>query len=100
MASGKKPDLRRLARSSGAVNSPMERADVRCYSGHTYAQEPISFAWNGQELAVAEVLSRRRVLDAGRSVIKFVVRTEDGGRFRLSYNEAEDAWSVRSLHQK
>ncbi len=36
---------------------------VRCYSGTTYAQEPLSFVWGAREHAVAHIESTRRVLD-------------------------------------
>jgi hypothetical protein len=75
----------------------MNEAIVRCYSGHMYAQEPVSFVWDGRECTVTKVRSRRRVLDQDRkTTLVFVVDTA-GGRFRLSYSEAEDKWSIQAL---
>lgn len=33
----------------------MENLKVRCYSGHTYAQRPLSFTWQGVDYEVEEV---------------------------------------------
>ena len=69
---------------------------VRCYSGHTYAQEPRSFVWKGQEYVVAAVESVRRVLDrdSGEDALHFAVCTNDGQRFRLVYDERCDTWGM------
>jgi len=66
---------------------------VECHSGHTYAQEPRAFAWEGQRLVVDEVLDRWRV-PAGPT---FRVRTAVGQVFDLHYAEAEDQWHIRPL---
>ena len=69
---------------------------VHCYSGHTYAQEPQSFEWQGQHHHVAHVVSVRRVLDesSGTVVTEFAVETEGGQRFRLGYNDVDDTWTI------
>lgn len=64
---------------------------VECHSGHTYAQEPRAFAWQGQRQVVAQVLDRWR-LPAGPA---FRVRTVAGQIFDLHYDEAEDLWHIR-----
>jgi hypothetical protein len=62
---------------------------VKCYSGYTYAEEPLSFEWDGVEYAV-EVLRAWR--EPGER--HFKVRTEDKKIFELCYNEAEKRWSL------
>ena len=64
-----------------------EWIDVHCYSGHTYAQEPRSFVWRGQEYAV-ESIERAWREPAGP---RWRVRSA-AGTVTLGYDEAEDAW--------
>jgi len=64
---------------------------VECHSGHTYAQEPRAFAWEGERQVVDQVLDRWR-LPAGPA---FRVRTAAGQLFDLRYDEAEDQWHIR-----
>jgi len=66
---------------------------VNCYSGHTYAEEPRSFAWEGIEYEVEEI--ERVWQEPGERY--FQVRTRDNKLFRLCYNEAEDQWSLIEL---
>lgn len=65
---------------------------VECHSGHTYAQEPRAFAWEGERQVVAQVLDRWR-LPVGPA---FRVRTTAGQHFELRYDEAEDQWHIRA----
>jgi hypothetical protein len=64
---------------------------VECHSGHTYAQEPRAFAWEGRRQVVDQVAGRWR-LPAGPA---FRVRTTDGQFFYLRYDEAADQWHIR-----
>jgi hypothetical protein len=66
---------------------------VNCYSGHTYAERPKSFEWEGQEYKVAEI--EKAWVEPGKRY--FQVRTEDNGLFRLCYNEAEERWSLTEV---
>jgi len=66
---------------------------VQCHSGHTYAQEPRAFVWEGERLVVDEVMARWR-LPAGPT---FRVRAAAGQVFDLHYAEAEDQWHIRPL---
>ena len=68
----------------------MNNLEVNCYSGHTYAERPKSFEWEGKEYEVAEI--EKAWQEPGERY--FQVRTKDNKRFRLSYNEAEDRWSL------
>jgi len=66
---------------------------VECYSGYTYAQEPRAFTWQGQRYEVVEIEQRWRE-PAGPV---FRLRTADGQRWQLAYNEAQDTWSLQAL---
>jgi len=66
---------------------------VSCYSGHTYAERPDSFVWEGAEHRVEEV-EKEWQEPGGR---RFLVRTEGGRRFELGYNEGQDRWSAREI---
>jgi len=67
---------------------------VRCYSGHTYAQEPRSLVWQGKEHVVASVKSVRRVLKGETVLVVFSVETTGRMFFQLSYDESTDTWSA------
>jgi hypothetical protein len=54
---------------------------VSFFSGHTYAQRPVSFIWNDQEYQVEMVLSEWKTPD-GKI---FQVRTTGGEEFELVY---------------
>jgi hypothetical protein len=62
---------------------------VKCYSGHTYAEEPRSFEWEGVEYEV-EVIKAWQ--EPGER--HFQVKTRDNKFFQLCYNEAEGRWSL------
>jgi hypothetical protein len=66
------------------------KVQVRCYSGHRYGERPQAFFWQGQEVAVEEVLAEWRE-PAGPA---FRVRTGQGG-FVLAYEERGDRWWLR-----
>ena len=66
---------------------------VNCYSGHTYAEEPRSFQWQGIEYEIEEI--ERAWLEPGER--HFQARTRDNKRFRLCYNETKREWSATEL---
>ncbi len=68
----------------------MDNLKVNCYSGHTYAQRPVSFTLEGIEYEVKEV--EKEWLEPGER--HFLVRTQDNKTFGLCYNEAKDQWSL------
>jgi hypothetical protein len=70
-----------------------EPARVECYSGHTYAQEPRAFVWQGQRYIVRTVEWAWRTPQGPC----FRVRTEDDGRFELIYKEADERWAISLL---
>ena len=63
---------------------------VKCYSGSTYAERPVSFLWNGTDYPVTEV--EKEWLEPGGKC--FQVKTGDNKIFRLCYNETNKQWSV------
>lgn len=63
---------------------------VICFSSTRYDERPVAFEWQGQRLQVARVLSEERTPQAHR----FVVLSEAGTPFRLSYREQEDQWWI------
>jgi hypothetical protein len=71
------------------------RADlsVQCYSGTTYAEDVRGFTWKGQAYEVVETERRWRTPGGPR----FRVRTSDGQRWLLAYDEAEQAWGLSPL---
>ena len=66
---------------------------VNCYSGHTYAERPESFVWEGVEYEVAEI--EKAWLEPGER--RFQVRTKDNKLFQLCYNERYKQWSLIEL---
>jgi len=67
-----------------------EPVQVECYSGHTYAQEPRAFTWQGRRYEV-ETIERAWRTPTGPV---FRVRTADGRRFELAYDEMAGRWSM------
>ena len=68
----------------------MNNIKVNCYSGHTYAERPRSFEWQGIVYEVEEI--ERAWLEPGERY--FLVRTRDNKLFRLCYNETQNQWSL------
>lgn len=66
---------------------------VECYSGFSYAQEPLAFEWQGQRCEINKVERRWREPQGPR----FRVCTADGLRWQLKYDEGQDSWSVEKL---
>jgi len=67
--------------------------EVKCYSSHTYAQEPRSFTWQGEEIKIKEIENAWR--EPGKRPFKVI--TDDGKSFELCYNEMADQWSASEL---
>ncbi len=63
---------------------------VECYSGHTYAQEPRAFVWQGRRHVVQKVERVWRTPEGPH----FRVITVDEDSFELAYNEQADTWSL------
>jgi len=71
----------------------LNNLEVKCYSGHTYAERPKSFEWEGKEYEVAKIEKEWQEPNERH----FQVRTGDNKLFRLCYNEAEERWSLTEL---
>ena len=78
---------------------------VECYSGHTYAQEPRAFEWEGSRYQVERVVKRWRtpagpcfrVEVAGSSNIKSQipnVKSQIPNFVDLTYLESTDQWTM------
>ena len=68
-------------------------AQVECYSGHTYAQRPVAFVWNGQRVEIDEIETDENFPEGKY----FRVRTSNGLRFELTYLTNEDKWIINAL---
>ena len=68
------------------LNNPI----VKCYSGHTYAEEPRAFMWEGEEYMVEKI--EKAWLEPGER--HFRVWAGDNKLFQLCYNETNDRWSI------
>ena len=64
---------------------------VECYASTRYPERPRALLWEGERLAVEEVEHQWRT----PSGPAFRVRTADGQRFTLAYDEAADTWDVQ-----
>jgi hypothetical protein len=67
--------------------------NVKCYSGHTYAEEPRSFVFEDVEHEVVEI--QRAWQEPGER--RFLVRTGDNKLFRLCYNDVKESWTVTEV---
>ena len=75
MVSGKQPD----------------QDAVRCHSGYTYAQRPVSFTLKGEERRVARVLIENKTPEGKQ----FLVETGSGQQFKLIFFESTSGWQVQ-----
>ncbi len=66
---------------------------VTTYSGHTYAERPKSFQWEGKEYEVTDI--DKAWLEPGQRC--FRVRTGDNKNFQLCYNERQQRWLLIAL---
>jgi hypothetical protein len=64
---------------------------VECRSEVTYADRPTAVVWEGQRLAVQEILARWRIPDG----MRFKVIIANGLVFELDYHENLDEWEVK-----
>jgi len=72
-----------------------DKPQVECYSGHTYAQEPRAFVWQGHRYQVVRVERRWRTPEGP----VFRVEAQSGDFFELWYNEHSDRWLIRNLYK-
>jgi hypothetical protein len=63
---------------------------VECRSDWEYAQRPLAFTWQGQRLAIQDVIAEYQTPSDRR----FLVRTAECGNFELSYDLNLDQWTI------
>ena len=73
----------------------MDNLEVKCYSGHTYAERPKSFIYNGIEYEVEKI--EKSWLEPGER--HFKVRIAGNKTFHLCYNEGQNQWSITEAEQ-
>lgn len=66
---------------------------VKCASGYTYAQRPVSFTHDGKEYRVREIAAEWREPEAK----KFIILTTNDRRFELNYLIESQQWQIRLL---
>lgn len=66
---------------------------VTCYSGHTYAERPKSFEWQGITYDIDKI--EKAWQEPG--IRLFQIKTTDDKRFRLYYNKTDQQWSITEL---
>jgi hypothetical protein len=71
----------------------MPQCTVESYSGYKLHERPKRFTWDGQWLAVENILDRWY----SQNYTCFLVATAEGGRFLLKYQERQDFWEVSRL---
>jgi hypothetical protein len=75
-------------KGKGTEGMGLDKIEVKCYSGHTYAQRPESFFWQDKEHKISKI--EKEWLEPDKKFFKVV--TEDEKLFELCYNEAQDKW--------
>ncbi len=70
-----------------------DSVEVNSYSGHTYAERPRAFRWQGIEYEVKEI--EKSWQEPGERC--FRIRTTDNKPFQLCYNEKVKQWSLIEL---
>jgi hypothetical protein len=63
---------------------------VECHSGFDYAEYPVAFHWEGQRIKIETIIAEWRTPEQKI----FRIQTEDGGIFKLVYDQTLDAWDV------
>ncbi len=68
-------------------------APVECHSGYAYAGRPLAVHWQGSRLEIEAIEKEWR----GPEGKFFQVRSADGRRFELIYNESQDDWQIKEF---
>ena len=71
----------------------MDSVIVKYYSGHTYAERPVSFQWHGMDYKVEEIKKSWQAPGERH----FKLRTTDNKLCQLCYNETEKQWLAIEL---
>lgn len=67
---------------------------VHCYSGHTYADRPKSFMWEGREHQVDTIIKEWQ--EPGEKHFLTFSQSSDR-KFELCYYEQEDKWALSEV---
>jgi hypothetical protein len=71
---------------------------VECYSGHTYAQEPRAFEWEGRRYRVERVVKRWRTPTGPGFRVEVAsisnLQSPMSNLFDLTYLESADQWTM------
>lgn len=70
-----------------SVSQPL----VECHSDFRYADRPKAFIWEGERIAVSNIIAQWRSPNA----VHFRVHTEKHGIFDLLYDEREGVWEIQ-----
>jgi len=73
----------------GDVNPPL----VECHSGFEYAERPLALCLEGQRMEIIETEAEWRIPEGHC----FRVRTKNGQKFELFYDELCDEWKINPL---
>ena len=76
--------------NNSSTTAELRIVQVRCYSGYTYAQEPRSFIWQGEENRIKTI--DKAWQEPGSKLFK--VTTEEGKSYNLCYNLIADKWTA------
>lgn len=68
----------------------MTGAVVECHSGHTYAERPRAFEWEGERLEIVEIAAEWQTPENKH----FRVTTKIGQTFELVYDLSRDTWKA------
>jgi hypothetical protein len=63
---------------------------VRCYSGYSYTEKPVSFVLQGINHIIRSI--EDAWIEPGQR--HFILRNENNQRFHLCYDETQDRWSL------
>ena len=74
----------------------MNEVTVSCYSGHTFADRPVWFTWEGATYHVEAVDKEWR--EPGMRCFRVVA--QGSGLYDLCYNEHQDVWRVSRIGGK
>jgi hypothetical protein len=82
----------------------MTELQVECYSGHTYAQEPRAFIWQGQRYQVVRIERRWRAPEGPAFCVQVQLTSRSeaertGDFLELWYNEGANRWAIRNQKQ-
>ncbi len=66
---------------------------VTCHSGYTYAQRPISFVWQNEQVEVVSIQAEW-ISPEGKT---FRVYTQEDLAFDLCYAAQADAWTITPI---